>query len=1197
MAVRKISTELIVTGEKEYRAAMQNINREMKTMQSALKLVDSNFKGQANSLDALNAKNKALNDILTKVTQKYQEETKALQKASALRDQYADAAQSAQKRLDELSRATADSEEEQSSLDQQIQKTQAELSRYQEATEKAAAAMQNHSAKANAAQVQINDLNREISENKQYLSEAAISANGCARSIDEYGRKTQTAAEQSEEFGDKSKNAVNQLAQALIAAGLTRSLKEIAQVLQECSKASIEFESAMAGVAKTTDLSPSELDDMAKSLLDLSTQMPMAASELAGITEAAGQLGIAKENLVAFTAVMANLGVATNLSAEEAATSLAKFSNIVKMDPENYERLGSVVVGLGNNFATTEADIVAMATRLASAGKLAGLTEPEIMALAAAMSSVGIEAEAGGTAMTQTLAAIEKAVIAGGEDIEQFARVADMSAAEFAQTWKNEPVQALSAFIAGLGELDEQGESATIVLDGMGLTGIRQSNMLKSLALSAGNMTQAIELANREWLENTALAKEAGTRYATTESKIQMFQNSVQNLKTVIGDDLNPALRNMTDTGTDVVKWATDYVEANGWLVPSIAAVTASAGVAGLAISGLALTTIPQLTAALATLGTVITTHPVFMIGTAIAAVTVGFATFMATVETTSDKVAQLTEKAAGLETVFAESESTYQDTASQVSATASVVEGYISRLKDLESQGLDTNASQLEYKQIVDQINALMPELNLTIDEQTGLLQQNAAAILTQVSAWKQEALNEAIRKKYMDQIQASADATVELAQNEAELAKATAEKDALDKQMLENQEKQTANAERLNELSTLSRELTQEEWEEVARLSEEQEGLIDQQAELGRQTTEVENQQRLYTMAVEEGTEKISALQSEIDSVTEAVAQMDGTMESAGEQADSSFGVIVEQAQKLQQEFNEAKASAYENISEVIGLFQQMDLETSKSVEDMLAALDSQAQYMDEYAANMARAVELGVDEGLIRQLADGSEESAAILRGIVEDGGAHVDELNAALKRVEEGKQNFSNEIAMMETDFANQMDLVQGRYDELVAGLDQYDEAAAAANDTVQGIIDAVGARESDVYNAFANLGAAGNRGYTEAMDQHSPSKVMYDNASMDVQGAINGLQDREKDMEKAFAETAQAGIRGYQYAMAQAANRMDQATQQAASTPVMPSQNMTLALILDGETIGEIVTPYVNGTLNASFQKAKRGRGI
>ena len=125
--------------------------------------------------------------------------------------------------------------------------------------------------------------------------------------------------------------------------------------------------------------------------------------------EIAGQLGIATESLTEFTETMINLGVATNLSAEEAATNLAKFANIVNMADygtdgiSNWERLGSVVVDLGNNFATTEADIVEMATRLASTGSLVGLTESQIMALATAMSSVGIQAESGGSTMAKLL--------------------------------------------------------------------------------------------------------------------------------------------------------------------------------------------------------------------------------------------------------------------------------------------------------------------------------------------------------------------------------------------------------------------------------------------------------------------------------------------------------------------------------------------------------------------------------------------------------------------------------------------------------------------------------------------------------------------------------------------------------------------------------------------------------------------------
>lgn len=1197
MAVRKISTELVVTGEKEYRSSMQNINREMKTLQSALKLVDSHFKGQANSLDALNAKNKVLSDVLAKVTQKYQEEAKALQKSRELQDQYAQAAQEAQKKLDELSRATADSEESQAQLDQKIKQTQEEMVRYQTAAEKAAAAVENHSAKANAAQVQINDLNREISENEKYLSEAAVSANGCARSIDEYGKKTQEAARQSEEFGDKSQDAMNQLAQALIDAGLVKGIKEIVGVLKDCCKASIEFESAMAGVAKTTDLTPAELDEMAKSLQELSTQMPMTANQLAGLTEVAGQLGIAKENLVEFTTVMANLGVSTNLSAEEAAASLAKFANVVKMDPGNYERLGSVVVGLGKNFATTEADIVAMATCLASAGKLAGLTESEIMALAAAMSSVGIQAEAGGTAMAQILAAIETNVLKGEEELQILANTADMTASQFANTWENEPIQAISAFILGLSQMEEEGGNVTLLLDELGLSGIRQADMFKTLALSAGSMTSAMELANREWVENTALAKEAGTWYATTESKIQMFQNAVQNLKTAIGDDLTPALRRMTDTGTGIVKWATDYVEANGWLVPSIAAVTAAVSVAGIAISGVALTAIPQLTKALAALGEAIAAHPAFMLGTAIAAVTVGLVTFMATVETTSDKIAALTEKAAGLESVFAQSEASYQATETTISATASVVDEYIQRLEELEAQGLDTAEAQGEYRRIVDQVNALVPGLNLTIDEQTGLLEQNTEAIKRQVEAWEQAALNEAVNKKYQDQIKAVADAKVELAENEIQLANITGKMDELEKERAANQEKQLENAERLNELSSKTTELTEEEWKEVAKLSDEQGKLLDQEAELGRQMTEMENQHRVYNGAVEEGKEKIESFKEQIEELDKVMEYLSGRSNAAAGDAEAAFGIMEAAASQFQTEFSEEKEKIRESIDEVISGFQKMDLETDRSVSDLIESLNSQSQYMDEYAANMAKAIEMGVDEGLLQRLSDGSEESAAILRGIVEDGGAHVAELNEAFRKVSEGKDAFSNEMVLMQGEFRDQLDQMQVRYDELVKDLDQYDEAAKAASDTIQGVIDSVGARESEVYGAFRRLAEKGLRGYTETFDQHSPSKVMYDNASLDVQGAINAVQDRERDMEEAFAQAAQAGIRGYQYAMAQASYQMDQAAQRAASGPDVPSQNMTVVLTLDGETIGQVVTPYVNGTLTANLKRAKRRLGL
>lgn len=222
-----------------------------------------------------------------------------------------------------------------------------------------------------------------------------------------------------------------------------------------------------------------------------------------------------------------------------------------------------------NNFATTESDIVSMANRLAASGTLAGLTNQEILGLATAMSSVGIEAEAGGTAMTQTLSAIESAVSAGGEDLQKFATVAGESAQEFADKWKNHPVEAIQDFIRGLGKLDEKGESATMVLDEMGLSGVRQSNMLKSLALAADTMTGAVDLSNRAWSENTALTNEASTRYETTESKLRMLKNQVVDMAIDFGGPFVDALKNGLEASKPLIQTLSDMAKKFNELSPA----------------------------------------------------------------------------------------------------------------------------------------------------------------------------------------------------------------------------------------------------------------------------------------------------------------------------------------------------------------------------------------------------------------------------------------------------------------------------------------------------------------------------------------------------------------------------------------------------------------------------------------------------
>lgn len=397
-------------------------------------------------------------------------------------------------------------------------------------------------------------------------------------------------------------------------------------------KASVDFESAFTGVRKTVDATEEEFAALSEGIKEMSSQMPQSASEIAGVMEVAGQLGVrGTDSLLQFTKTMVMLGDATNLSSEEAATSIARVMNIMGTSSEDVSRFGATIVDLGNNFATTESEIVEMTNRLAAGGKLAGLTEAELMALATAMSSVGIEAEAGGTAMTQTFNEIEKAVASGGDKLDEFARISGMTSQEFAQAWQTTPIVALQSFITGLGKLDEQGESTVLVLEDLGLTGIRQSNMLKSLGLASDLLTDSIDTANNAWQENTALVNEANTRYETTESKLAMLKNSAVNLAASFGELLIPMIDSLNNIFQKLIGWLGSLSEEQKQALVTLLEVVAVIGPLLLVLGKIVnfvtkvMTILPKLKAALLTLNAALAANPILLIVAAVAALVAAF--------------------------------------------------------------------------------------------------------------------------------------------------------------------------------------------------------------------------------------------------------------------------------------------------------------------------------------------------------------------------------------------------------------------------------------------------------------------------------------------------------------------------------------------------------------------------------------------
>lgn len=331
--------------------------------------------------------------------------------------------------------------------------------------------------------------------------------------------------------------------------GVTSALSAIGDVIVDLgtkaaeltlsfAQAAMDWQSQFTAVKKTVSGTPEQLGVLEGQLRALARRMPVSHQDLAKIAETAGQLGVPTANIADFTEQIAMLATATDMTADQAATAMGKFVNIMGTPMSKIGNLGASLVALGNDGASTESDIMDMSLRLAAAGKQVRLSEGQVMGLASALSSVGIDAEAGGTAFSRVLVGMNQAVIQGGAKLAKFAQVSGMSAGEFARRWKADPTQALDAFLKGLRQMSDQGLDVDQVLEDLDFNDVRVTDALKR-ASSAGDMFgKSIRLGQQAMSEGTAARDEYAQFAATTASKVDILKNRWNDFKISLGQQI-----------------------------------------------------------------------------------------------------------------------------------------------------------------------------------------------------------------------------------------------------------------------------------------------------------------------------------------------------------------------------------------------------------------------------------------------------------------------------------------------------------------------------------------------------------------------------------------------------------------------------------------------------------------------------------
>nr|DAE48698.1 MAG TPA: minor tail protein [Caudoviricetes sp.] len=1053
---RSINIELKLDGEKEARDAITSLNRELKTLDAELKRNDAQYGATEKSAKGLAEQYEILNRKLATQKEKWKETYTALQYAG----------EAASKAAKEVAEAQEELEKARTSLES------SGLDKASDAYEELANAVKKAEEAYLAAEKAQQNADINVQKWTTSLVEADTAQLKTAQSMEQITEtleKSNLTVEQAStglfQLKENLWESIDAASAALAGAGLVKGFEALKDGIMDCAQASRDWESAFTGVRKTVEASDEELAALNDSLLEMSTRIPLAKTELAGIAELAGQLGIETEHIASFTETVAAMAASTNLAAEDAATSMARIANVTQTAAEDYGRMGSTIVALGNNFATTESEIVNMTLRLSAAGTQAGMTLPEIMGLSAALSSMGMSADSGGSAMSKMIKKVQLAVETGSESLTDYAEVAGMTADAFARLWSEDSATAMQRMIEGIADVERNSASITKTLDELGVTELRTSDAMGRLANNHEMLSDAIALANSAWAENTALMQEAETRYSTTESKMTMAANAAEQFKIAIGDQLNPVLEAGAGAFGDLALGAADFVrehEGTAAVIVTIATALgtlATAGTAAMVIAKIG----PALVAAFS--GPV---GAVIGLTAALAGAAAGWITYSASQKKGTDELAQATEAITEGEKAFEKysesaekAASSYEESTKAAQESAQTVQAQIDLLEQLTSTEDASAAQKQQIKAVVGELNNELEGLNLSYDELSGTLNRNISDIRSWADQAAQAAIASAELQNIVDQTVAMQNAREASGKLEKDIAEQEALLDAVEAKIdARNQEIQR------KRITTRGYILPQKEQAELQDWRDEAEDYRQKLAALYEEQTTVTFAIFDAQKAIEESTAKYNELTGAAKGAAEG---LESTADSAERVADNAkeSALSLEELQEQLEKTKDAKETLEDNINDVGDAVYEALKNKAQAAYD--ATVDGIRAMQD--AEEAASAERIAVWEAEYQEKAALIAASAAEATASIQ---AQIDELNALTaaqsERLDElnAEQKLEKDIEGRASTAASKSKLadkaraeLEGLSGQYAAILKEYDAAAEATRDGFAESIAALG----------------------------------------------------------------------------------------------------------------------------------------